>query len=325
MDSNEYKIEVQSILSYALNNNIPPEQADKIFQECFCLLDIKVHSRIITALKWLKFVGTLFCVIFLSTFILYNHPQTHSLLLRNLQGYIYPGFRIFRKLAVPVISTYPSLTEWYDEWCIVENPFFKVNEMDCWPCSNVDSVKNYSGYKVTFNFGTPFTRLERYTNFDIDELFKLYVQNEKYFRNTRCLVNNETFDKNAIVKEKKHITWRINRMEIDRKLRKLLPKLPGVPDWWNPSTEKFVFFDKPDAIKYSLPNPECANVIIQCISGERLIQLLPSPECTRNCHKLHVLLSASQSLWYNWWYWRPVSLPSSNSTNTTITYLTSFC
>jgi hypothetical protein len=49
-----------------------------------------------------------------------------------------------------------------------------------------------------------------------------------------------------------HIEWRVNRMEPGRKLRELFSKLPGIPDWWSPSTDKFILIDEPNATSYNL-------------------------------------------------------------------------
>lgn len=57
---------------------------------------------------------------------------------------------------------------------------------------------------------------------------------------------NPSYDKNV------HITWRLNRMEPNRKLRKLFPKVVGTPDWWSPSTEKFLLIDEPNSQGYPL-------------------------------------------------------------------------
>lgn len=48
--------------------------------------------------------------------------------------------------------------------------------MDCWPCRNVNSVKNLTGYNTVSDSGIPFTRLEKYDKFDINELLKLYIE-----------------------------------------------------------------------------------------------------------------------------------------------------
>lgn len=45
---------------------------------------------------------------------------------------------------------------------MLENFYFRVNEMDCWPCSTINSVQNLTGYNITsvFNVGVPFIRQE---------------------------------------------------------------------------------------------------------------------------------------------------------------------
>lgn len=96
------------------------------------------------------------------------------------------------------------------------------------------------------------------------------------------------------------------------------------------------------------PRPECSNVILRFTDGARLIKMMPSLECQQNCKTSTILLSNGYtcmffflhlcsifnrrklifiilSVWYNWWYWRPISLPVSNSTTISISYLTSFC
>ncbi|XP_003425658.1 uncharacterized protein LOC100680523 [Nasonia vitripennis] len=339
MSTNHYKKEIDNIVNYAKKNNISEEQVNKIFNECFYLLETKSSSRLQFILKFIKWLTIISFLLITSGFVLYNHPKTHNILLRNVQNLIYPGLRIFRKFAVPVITVYPSLTEWYDEWCLLENPYFEVSDMDCWPCNSVNSVQDLTGYNVTstFNTGIPFIRIEKTETVDIKELYKTYVKYQDVFRIDAALVSSNKLHYRTIddVMQTRldlypfsngstHIEWRINRMEPGRKLRELFPKLPGIPDWWNPSMEKYIFIDEPKSDSYSLPNPECANVIIQCTSGERLIELNPSPECTRNCQKLKVLLTSHQSLWYNWWYWRPISTPS-NTTAITVMYVTSFC
>lgn len=49
-----------------------------------------------------------------------------------------------------------------------------------------------------------------------------------------------------------HITWRINRMTAGRILRKLFPKPTDTPNWWEQSTEKFIFIDEAKSAPYSL-------------------------------------------------------------------------
>ena len=63
---------------------------------------------------------------------------------------------------------------------------------------------------------------------------------------------HQRLDLNPSTYENMHITWRVNRMSPGRILRKLFPKLPAEPDWWSPSTEKFIFIDEPKSVSYNL-------------------------------------------------------------------------
>lgn len=110
MSTNHYKKEIENIVTYAKKNNIPEEQVNKIFNECFYLLETKSSSQLKFILKFIKWLIIILFLLVTSGFVLYNHPKTHNILLRNVQNLIYPGLRIFRKFAVPVITVYPSLS-----------------------------------------------------------------------------------------------------------------------------------------------------------------------------------------------------------------------
>lgn len=98
----------------------------------------------------------------------------YSCIASNLQDFIYPGLRLLRSIFIPIIEFFSSITgknlyitikycyyyywtyskiiwnenylhniiisELYQELCLFENPFFTVPDMDCWPCSTLDSV-----------------------------------------------------------------------------------------------------------------------------------------------------------------------------------------
>lgn len=73
--------------------------------------------------------------------VLINYRSELSrLFMRNIQVYIYPGMRFWRKLTLPIIRQFPQLTELYDETCLVSNPFFRVANLDCTPCAGVINV-----------------------------------------------------------------------------------------------------------------------------------------------------------------------------------------
>lgn len=73
--------------------------------------------------------------------ILVNYRvELTKLFMRNIQVYIYPGMRLWRKLTLPVIQRFPQFTQLYDETCLVTNPFFRVANLDCTPCADVINV-----------------------------------------------------------------------------------------------------------------------------------------------------------------------------------------
>ena len=85
---------------------------------------------------------------------------------------------------------------WYDEWCLIENPYFQVSEMECWPCTAVNSVQDLTGYNITsaFNTGIPFTRTEKVEKVDINRLFYTYVKYQDIFdTNAAHITSNQAF------------------------------------------------------------------------------------------------------------------------------------
>ena len=109
MDLNQYKKKIQDLEKYAIKHGIPKNQVEKEFK--MCLKTLKATSSVkATICQFFKFCSYVCFGILICILILYNHPQTHNVLLRNLQNFIYPGLRIFRKAAIPVISTYPYLS-----------------------------------------------------------------------------------------------------------------------------------------------------------------------------------------------------------------------
>ncbi|KAG7196724.1 hypothetical protein KM043_016062 [Ampulex compressa] len=343
MDLDAYRESVELIKWYATKHKVSEVHTAEIFNNCFRALESKYGSSSNGVFHITKIILTALCALFLCLFVLSYQKSFGIIIARNLQNSIYPGLKILRKTAVPIIQYYPSLTELYDEWCLLENPFFHLGEMDCWPCSAVHSVpdltdrntvlKNYS-----FNIGIPYTRNDINARVNMKALSDLYMHNRDVFQhNTRRVTcNNATlktiqdvidakFEQHPSKSGDVHVSWRINHMRLGRALRELFPNPSNVPVWWSQSIEKFVFIDEARSPPYFLPNPECSNVMISCTSGARLMKIVPSSECQQNCTATTILLSIGQTLSYNWWYWRPVSLPISSTTTISISYLTSFC
>ncbi|XP_076298979.1 uncharacterized protein LOC143218008 isoform X1 [Lasioglossum baleicum] len=332
-----YKTKLEEIRQKARENDIPEIEIDKMLENSFRILEMRKTQR-----------GTFCCskitiiilLIVIACLIFFDRRFISVMIMRNLQNSIYPGLNLLRKIAVPIVQHYPSLSEFYDEWCILENPYFYVNDIDCWPCSVVNFVPDLTGHSIprSFNPGMPYTKTENFSEIHFKHLKQLFWENCDTFERDAMKIysNNHTYKHIRDVMESKidsypshnlddHVTWRVNRMTAGRVLRKLFPVPVGTPTWWEQSTEKFVIIDEPKSPPYALPNPECSNVVMRCTSGARLIKMVASQECTESCASFTILLTAGKILWYNWWYWRPVSLPASNSTSTSINYIISFC
>ncbi|XP_071557882.1 uncharacterized protein [Temnothorax nylanderi] len=338
VDLDEYRESVRQIRRYAAAHNVSEAQTSAIFRACFRQLEAKYSRRSNKSWRTLRiilpFALTSVVLLFLC------QSWLNVLFIRISQNSIYPALYVLRKAAVPIVSLYPSLSELYDEWCLIENPYFYVNDMDCWPCTMVHSVPDLTGHNISrsFNVGIPYTRAENNTKVKMKDLVNLYWNNRDVFDEDakRISSNNETFKIIRDVMGKRldmfrtaslgtHISWRVNRMRPSRILRKLFPKPAETPNWWSQGTEKYFFIDESRSPPYSLPNPECSNIVIRCAAGARLMKMIPSSECAQHCRSSTILLSAGHTLWYNWWYWRPVSLPVYNATDLSIGYLTSFC
>ncbi|XP_020283920.1 uncharacterized protein LOC109854830 isoform X1 [Pseudomyrmex gracilis] len=339
VDLDEYRRRVKQIRRYAAAHNVSEAQTSEIFQSCFRQLEAKYpkETKRLSRLSLLTFL-----LIFIVVVILYRSNQRwlNNAFVKISQNSIYPALYVLRKVAVPIVSLYPSLSDLYDEWCLIENPYFYINEMDCWHCTMVHSVPDLTGHNISrsFNIEIPYTKAENNTKIRMRDLTNMYWRNSKIFDQDarRISSNNKNFKVIRDVMENRldmyptklldtHVSWRINRMEPNRILRKLFPKPVETPNWWSQGTEKYIFIDESRSPPYTVPNPECSNIVIRCAAGARLIKMIPSSECAQHCRSSIILLSAGHTLWYNWWYWRPVSLPVYNATDLSVSYLTSFC
>lgn len=70
----------------------------------------------------------------------YRHETSLSVTERSVRNMVYPGMRMWRRMTLPLIERFPRLTELYDESCLMGNPFFQIDDINCSPCSHVKSV-----------------------------------------------------------------------------------------------------------------------------------------------------------------------------------------
>lgn len=261
------------------------------------------------------------------------HKPTHNFVERNIQEAIYPFMKWYRRVTLPMVEWFPSLTELYDESCLVENPYFQVSDMDCWPCENVRFVLNLTDSNFNYHEGLPYivkipepevTFSDLQEEYDSNrELFDTHASKIKSNRDWDLISDLFANDPDFLTNDLDvHVIWRINRMEPGRALRSLLKPPRKVPTYATSiGIERYILIDGATSPPYSLPATEGSNVFLKQLTGRRLIILEPTTECLHSCHRLSILLEKQHILWYNWWYWRPKSLPIANLTEESIALL----
>ncbi|CAH0397571.1 unnamed protein product [Chilo suppressalis] len=328
----EYSDSIKSLRRECLDGGLEEEAFREFYFESLKSLDSYQQLRnenrpmLTTKLKYLV-IGMLVLGI-----CIYNFTAVYACIVCNLQDYIYPGLRLLRKLSIPFISLFPSLSEYYHETCLIQNPFFTVADMDCWPCSTASNVREIYNPSESVNMqqNTPFIYATDQQIIDMTFLKDIYFKNKHVFDKeaTKILVDNskhyttsnEMFTQGQLG-EALYI-WKINSMPLARLLRQYIPRPKIVPKFGQ-STERFILIDS-SRNKFKVPDTECTFSFLLSLSGNRNIDLEPAEECKHQCKSLKVELRESYLLWYNWWYWRPV-VQSTSSNVTFIAHLGSYC
>uniref|UniRef100_A0A1B6MGP5 Uncharacterized protein n=1 Tax=Graphocephala atropunctata TaxID=36148 RepID=A0A1B6MGP5_9HEMI len=348
----EYAEEVSKLRNLGRELELSEDQINQVIEDSFHFLETEEraarpecpapHS---TRRVWLT--SLLLCMLLvvsaslLQRSSLFGYRKTiNNYIERNVQEMIYPSMKLFRKIMLPVVNHFPSLTAWYDETCLVGNPYFQVSDMECWPCEGVRSVLNLTGSALSHDSchsGLPFVfRDEAVNEVNYAKLRWNYLENRAMFdrdalrvispgpwQNITEVLENEKFEPTDYTDS--HIVWRLNRLEPTRAVRRLFGSPHQIPPYTTGSTpEKYVILDEPKAAPYPLPTTEGSTVFVVQGSGARMVVLSPAPECKRHCHRVSIVLQPQHILWYNWWYWRASSFPLVVNTELSITYVGSF-
>lgn len=112
----KYLREVEKLRLRAKKIDLSSAEVDKLFADCFNILkSITVCPNYISKTQRILKISLKLLIILISLLIIFYvvlnvHQPTASIVLRNVQSLIYPGFSILRYLSVPVIKKIPSLT-----------------------------------------------------------------------------------------------------------------------------------------------------------------------------------------------------------------------
>lgn len=270
-------------------------------------------------------------VIIIGVCVVYNYKSIYSSIVCNLQEYIYPGLKLLRKISIPFISLFPSLTDYYHETCLIQNPYFSVVDMDCWPCSTVSNIREVNDPNpVSQQQTAPFIYETEQTVINMNALKTMYLRNKDTFdkESPKIVTNNKYYISphdlfiDGPLRNKSFYIWKFNNMNVAKVLRQIVPRPKVVPKFGQ-STERFIIIDTSQNT-FSIPDTECSFSFLLALSGSREIHLVPAEECKHQCKSLKVDLKESYLLWYNWWYWRP-TVQHSMGNNTFIAHVGSYC
>ncbi|XP_037870733.1 uncharacterized protein LOC105841900 [Bombyx mori] len=324
----DYSSSIKNLKREAANAGISEEDFKKLYFESLKTLEKSERPSSLTIVRnnKLKIISVLLLV-----FALFNFKYVYSSFVCNLQEYIYPGLRLLRKISIPFISLFPALSEYYYETCLVQNPFFTVVDMDCWPCSSITNIQEIFDPKpVTNQHIAPFVYQTSQERISISLLKSLYEKNKDIFANAspKILLNNkfyiqpeDMFDLHA-KGEKNIYVWKFNRMNEAKVLRQLIPRPTVVPKFGQSIERYLIIHTNQDS--YKLPDTECNFSFVLSLSGARTLYLIPAEECKHQCRHLSIDLKEGYLLWYNWWYWRPKIQPTVDNT-TFIGHIGSYC
>ncbi|XP_046393999.1 uncharacterized protein LOC124161837 [Ischnura elegans] len=363
LTTKEFEEDVQALRSRGEDWNLTDVQINEIIEESLRILENEANASVDSTSRTCRFIRrftslfmsfwmhifNLLWWAFITASILYCvlacHNPTQKLVTRHIQDYIYPFMRTFRLVTLPLLKVYPSLVDWHEEQCLVKNPFYKVQDLDCWPCEQVRSVLDLSGLKNFTEYyhhsGIPFVVKDAVdTECSLETLQGLFMENRDVFlrdapsiysslpwlNDLVSLLDPSSVDAfNVSQYPEMHVTWKINRIAPARVLREAFPRPYFVPNGTEVAIQRFVFFNGAESPAHILPMSDFANVwILAAGSGERLISLWPASQCSHACSPTSIVLQPGHILFYNWQFWRPRSLPVQGAQGISILFMGSF-
>lgn len=107
-----------------------------------CLLFYKICSRFI--LKFLiayKKYFAKFLIVLITLFAIQTYKsEGQALFIRSIQNFIYPLMRFLRKISIPILYLFPNMSLLYEETCLLSNPMFQTNQVDCDACKHINII-----------------------------------------------------------------------------------------------------------------------------------------------------------------------------------------
>lgn len=111
VDLDEYREGVRQIKLYAAAHDVSEAQTSEIFQACFRQLEAKYAKKSNKSSRSLRIILSLALTAIVLSCLCQN--WLNIIFIRISQNSIYPVLYVLRKVAVPFISLYPSLSGLY--------------------------------------------------------------------------------------------------------------------------------------------------------------------------------------------------------------------
>lgn len=106
----EYANSIKNLRKHCGDAGMSEEEFRKIYFRSLKTLETTGRPEVNTPRRFITKFRILLVGILIGVYIFYNHKTIYSSIVCNLQEYIYPGLKFLRKISIPLISLFPSLT-----------------------------------------------------------------------------------------------------------------------------------------------------------------------------------------------------------------------
>lgn len=115
----EYANSIKNLKKQCGDAGMSEEEFKRMYFRSLKTLENTGRPEVTTPCRFVIKFGFLLVAIILGVYIVLNHNTIYSSIVCNLQEYIYPGLKLLRKISIPLISLFPSLTGNYNNFFIL--------------------------------------------------------------------------------------------------------------------------------------------------------------------------------------------------------------
>lgn len=101
-----YATKLEEIRQYARENDISESEIDRALQNSFRIVQKKRKRCRTYCMRIMILILFMITICFVSL----DRRFLTAIIMRNLQNSIYPGLKLLRKVAIPIIQHYPSMS-----------------------------------------------------------------------------------------------------------------------------------------------------------------------------------------------------------------------